>query len=132
MVPSSVVTIAIDGECLTCGGFSLCETICIRSFEFISDYFGSMSPSARRGDSGATFMGSSHNWTPSPRRGMIEESIEEYLTMTNGQGRCWGRGPRPRTNAPLVSSRALSSARLEKTQAEGPPVPPGVVNLRMH
>jgi hypothetical protein len=37
MVSSSMITITTDGERLTCGGFSLGETIHIRSFEFIAD-----------------------------------------------------------------------------------------------
>jgi hypothetical protein len=37
MVPSSMITITTDGERLTYGGFSLGETIHIRSFEFIAD-----------------------------------------------------------------------------------------------
>jgi hypothetical protein len=37
MVPSSLITVAIDGECLTCGGFSIGKTVCLGSFEFITD-----------------------------------------------------------------------------------------------
>jgi hypothetical protein len=37
MVPLSVITIAADGEHLTCGDFSLSETIHLGSFEFITD-----------------------------------------------------------------------------------------------
>jgi hypothetical protein len=48
MVPSSAIVIAADGEHLTCGGFSLAETICLGNFEFISDYLGSLSLSPRR------------------------------------------------------------------------------------
>jgi hypothetical protein len=43
MVPSSTITIAADGEHLTCGGFSLGETICLGNFEFITDYFNGLS-----------------------------------------------------------------------------------------
>jgi hypothetical protein len=43
MVPSSMITIAADGERLTCGGFSLGETIHLGNFELIADYFGSLS-----------------------------------------------------------------------------------------
>jgi hypothetical protein len=44
MVPSSVLIITANGECLTCGGFSLGETIRHGSFEFITDYFGEPLP----------------------------------------------------------------------------------------
>jgi hypothetical protein len=66
MVPSSVITIAADSERLMSGGFSLGETIHLGSLKFITDYFGSLSLSPRRGDSGATFMGSTQSGTPSP------------------------------------------------------------------
>jgi hypothetical protein len=48
MVYSSMLTIATDGERLTCGGFSLKETICFGSLEFIADCFGVLSLSSRR------------------------------------------------------------------------------------
>jgi hypothetical protein len=57
MVLSSALAIASDAECLTYGGFSLGETIHLGSFEFITNYFGGMSLSPRRGSLGATFMG---------------------------------------------------------------------------
>jgi hypothetical protein len=37
MVPSSAITVAADSEHLMCGGFSLGETVCLGSFEFIVD-----------------------------------------------------------------------------------------------
>jgi hypothetical protein len=60
MVPSSSITVTADGERLACGGFSLSETIHLRHFEFIADYFSGLSLSPRRGDEGITFMGSTH------------------------------------------------------------------------
>jgi hypothetical protein len=42
MVPSLVLIIAIGGECLLCDGFSLGETICFGSLEFIADRFGGL------------------------------------------------------------------------------------------
>jgi hypothetical protein len=43
MVPSSTITVAADGECLTCGGFSLSEIVHLGNFEFIVNYFGGLS-----------------------------------------------------------------------------------------
>jgi hypothetical protein len=86
MVSSSMITIAADGEHMTCGGFSLSKIVRLVSFEFIANYFGGLSLSPRRGDSGATLMGSTHNGTPSPRRVMIEDSAEEFLTTSRGEG----------------------------------------------
>jgi hypothetical protein len=86
MVPSSVITITAHGECLTCGGFSLSETIHLESFEFITDYFGSLSLSPRRGNSGVAFVGSTHSGTPFPFRAMKEDCTEEFLMTSSGEG----------------------------------------------
>jgi hypothetical protein len=47
MVYSSMLTITTDGECLTCGGISLEETVCFGRLEFIADCFGGLSLSSR-------------------------------------------------------------------------------------
>jgi hypothetical protein len=36
MVPLSMLVVATDGECRTCGGFSLSKTVSLGSFEFIA------------------------------------------------------------------------------------------------
>jgi hypothetical protein len=51
---------------LTCGGFSLGVTVRLGNFEFIANYFGGLSLSHRRGDSGTAFMGSTHSQASSP------------------------------------------------------------------
>jgi hypothetical protein len=66
MVPSSVIVVAADSEHLTFGGFSLGETVRLGNFEFIADYFVSLSLSPRRGDTSAAFMGSTHSGVPTP------------------------------------------------------------------
>jgi hypothetical protein len=102
MVPSTVITIAADGECLTCGGFSLGETVCLENFKFIADYFSGLSLSPGRGDSGVPFVTSTHSETPSLRWAMIEDSAEEFLMVSSGEGGF--RLPSPRrfgTGAPL-------------------------------
>jgi hypothetical protein len=86
MVPSSVIIVTANGECLTCGGFSLGETVLLGNFEFIADYFGSLTLSPRRGDVGAAFMGSTHSRAPTPWQAMIEDSAEEFLTASSGEG----------------------------------------------
>jgi hypothetical protein len=83
MVPSSTIAITTDGERLTCGGFSLDETVCLRNFEFIVDYFGSLILSPRRGDEGVAFMGSTHSGISNPRWAMIEDSTEEFLMASS-------------------------------------------------
>jgi hypothetical protein len=83
MVPSSVTAVATDSERLTCGQFSLGETVHLGSFKFIVDYCGGLSLSPRRGDSGATFMGSTCSGTPPPWWAMIEDSTEEFLTASS-------------------------------------------------
>jgi hypothetical protein len=86
MVPSSAFIIAADGERPSCDVFSLGESICLGSFEFIADYFGGLSLSPMRGDSGAAFMGSTCSGTLSLRWTMTEDSTEEFLTTSNGEG----------------------------------------------
>jgi hypothetical protein len=61
MVPSSAMVVAADGKRLTCVGFSLRKTIHLWNFEFVTDYFDGLSLCPRRGDRGATFMGSTHS-----------------------------------------------------------------------
>jgi hypothetical protein len=61
MVPSSAILVVADSEHLTCSGFSLGETVFLRNFEFIADYFGGLSLSLRRGDEGTAFMGSTRS-----------------------------------------------------------------------
>jgi hypothetical protein len=53
MVHSSTLVFATDGECLTCSGSSLGETICLGSLEFIIDHFDNHSLSPEGSDSGA-------------------------------------------------------------------------------
>jgi hypothetical protein len=66
MVPSSSIAIAPNGERLTCGGFSLDETVCLGNIEFIADYFGGMRLSPRKGDESTVFMGSTRNGASTP------------------------------------------------------------------
>jgi hypothetical protein len=47
-----MLTVAPDGECLTCSGFSLSETVHFGSLEFITYCFGILTLSPRGGDSG--------------------------------------------------------------------------------
>jgi hypothetical protein len=86
MVLSSTLIITSDGECLTCDGLFLSETVRLGSFELIAYYFGGLSLSPRRGSSGAAFMGSTRSGTPSPWWAMIEDSAEEFLTALSGRG----------------------------------------------
>jgi hypothetical protein len=67
IVPSFVITVVADGERLTCGGFSIGEIDRFGNFEFIADYFDSLSLSSRRGDTGSAFMGSTHSGVSTPR-----------------------------------------------------------------
>jgi hypothetical protein len=86
MVPSTAINITANGERLTCGGFSLGETIRLGNFECIADYFGCLTLSPRWGDSGAAFMGSNCSGTRSPYWAMIDDSSEEFLTTSSGVG----------------------------------------------
>jgi hypothetical protein len=101
-----------NGERLTCGDFSLGETILLGSFEFIADYFGGLRLSPRRGHLGAAFMGSTHSESPSLWWVMIEDSTEEFLT-TSSSDRGFGL-PSPRsygTGTPPTPSRPSNGRR---------------------
>jgi hypothetical protein len=103
MVPSSTITVTANGEHLTCGGFSLGETIYRGNFEFITDYFGGLSLSLRRGDEGAASMGSTRSEAGTPRWAMIEDSTEEFPTASSGIGSFVLPSPRRRgTDASLT------------------------------
>jgi hypothetical protein len=94
MVPSCSIIIATDGECPMCSGFSLAGPIHPKNFEFIANYFGSLSLSPRRGYEGAIFVGSTHNGASTPQWTTIEDSTEEFLTMSSGEGRFGHPSPR--------------------------------------
>jgi hypothetical protein len=82
MVPSSVLAASADGEHLTCGGFSLYETVCFGSLESITDCFSDLRLSPRRKNSGVAFMGSTRSGSPS-LRAMIKDSTEEFYMASS-------------------------------------------------
>jgi hypothetical protein len=86
MVPSSVITVAVDGECLSRDGFLLDETIRFGSLEFITDCFGGVNLSPQRDGSDAVAMGSTHCGPLSPLWAMTGDSIEEFYMISNGEG----------------------------------------------
>jgi hypothetical protein len=86
MIHSLALAIAINSEGLTCGGFSLSETVHFGSLEFIADCFSGMSLSPKGSDWGTSFMGSTRSGSLS-LWAMIEDSIEELYTASSGE---WG------------------------------------------
>jgi hypothetical protein len=94
MVPSSSIAFTVDGERLTCSGFSLGKPIHLGNFEFIADYFGSLSLSPRRGNEGTIFVGSTHSGASTPQRAMIEDSTEDTHSIKQGRKL---RAPFPQT-----------------------------------
>jgi hypothetical protein len=85
MVPSSSITVVANGERLTCSGFTLGEPVCLGNFECITDYFGGLRLSPRRGNDGAIFMGSTHSEASTPQWATIEDSPEEFLMASSGK-----------------------------------------------
>jgi hypothetical protein len=126
MVPSSSIAITADGERLACGGFSLREPIRLGNFEFMADYFGSLSLSLRRGNEGAIFMGSTHSGSSTPQWTMIKDSTEEFLTASSGEGRRSHPSPRRRSTGALFAptttiawkENALATTRFPPWMAE--------------
>jgi hypothetical protein len=87
MVPSLALTVTDDGERLSCGGFSLSETIHFGRLEFIADGFGGLSLSHMGDGSDTIVMASTCGGPPSPLWAMTGDSIEEFHKTSNGEGR---------------------------------------------
>jgi hypothetical protein len=121
VVPSSTIVIAADGECLTCCGFSLGETIHLGDFEFIADYFGGLSLSPRRGNAGAGFMGSTHSRAPTPWRAMIDDSAEEFLMVSSGDGSFGLPSPRRCSMGASLAQAAQATTTFPPRMATGLP-----------
>jgi hypothetical protein len=64
LVHSSALVVYTDGKHLTCGGFTLGETIRFGGIEFIADCFGSLSHSHKGNDSDTIFVGMTHKGSP--------------------------------------------------------------------
>jgi hypothetical protein len=116
MVPSSSIAVAADGEHLTCGGFSLGESVHLRNFEFIVDYFSGLSLSPRRGDEGPAFVASTHNDASTLQWAMMEDSTEEFLTASNGEGSFSHPSPRRRSTGASFAT-ATTTTRKENALA---------------
>jgi hypothetical protein len=125
MVPSFTLAVAANGECLTGGGFSLSETVRLGSFEFITDYFGGLSLSPKRGNSGVAFMGSTRSRTPSPRQAIIEDSTNEFLIVSSREGGSSLPSPRRRTTrasaTPITPTPWMENASATQATATVPP-----------
>jgi hypothetical protein len=87
MVPSSVLTVAADGERLSGDVFSFGKTIHFGSLEFNVDRFSGLSLAPFRDSSGAAKMGSTHSGTPFPLWSMTEDSVKEFHMASDGEGR---------------------------------------------
>jgi hypothetical protein len=81
MVHSSTLTVTVDGEHLTCSGFSLGETIRFGTLEFIPDSFGSLTLSPKGSYSGFVFVETTRNGSPSLCT-ILQDSNEFYMTSS--------------------------------------------------
>jgi hypothetical protein len=125
MVPLSAINVAANGERLMCSGFSLGKLIHLGNFEFINDYFGGLSLSPRRGDSGTAFTDSTCSGTSSPRWAMIEDSAIEFLTTSSEHGGFGLPSPRRRGTraslAPITATPWLENAPATQATMTVPP-----------
>jgi hypothetical protein len=128
MVSSSTIVVAADGECLTCGGFSLGETVHLRNFEFIADYFSGLSLSPRRGNEGDAFMGSTHRGASTGWSAMIEDSTEEFLMVSSGKGSfslpCPRRHSMVASLAPVTTDTMVEGHPRHRCHIAGVELPP--------
>jgi hypothetical protein len=86
MVPSSSIVITTDGEHLACGGFSLSDPVHLGNFQFITNYISGPSLSPMRGNEGTIVVGSTHSEASTPQRATIEDSTEEFFTVSSEEG----------------------------------------------
>jgi hypothetical protein len=114
MVPSSVLAITVGGERLSCGDFSLGETIRFGSLEFIADRFDGLSLSPMADGSDTIVMGSTCGGPPSTLQAMMRDSAEEFHTASDKEGRIdllsprkHGTGALPTPPQPYRGRRAL-------------------------
>jgi hypothetical protein len=87
MVPSSALAIAADGERLSCGGFSLGETIRFESLEFITNRFDGLSPPPHGGWLRRHRQGLNPRWATILAAGPNRDSTEEFHMALDGEGR---------------------------------------------
>jgi hypothetical protein len=85
MVHSLTLAVTIDGEHLTCGGFSLGEIVRFRSLEFIADCFNSLSLSPKGSNSSVVFMGTTRSGSPSLHT-ILEDSTDEFDMISSTEG----------------------------------------------
>jgi hypothetical protein len=111
---SSSIAITADDEHLASGGFSLGEPGHIRNFEFITDYFDGLSLSPRSSNEGTIFVGSTRSRASTPQRAMVEDSTEEFLIASSGQGSLGHPSPRRRS---MGASFATTTAATWKENA---------------
>jgi hypothetical protein len=125
MVPSSALIVAADGECLSCGGFHIGETILFWSLEFIIDDFSGLRFSPRRDGSNANAMGSTPSGPPSPLRAMIGHSTEEFHMVSNEEGGINLPSPkRPDTSASPTPASTISWSENTLTPQAMAMIPP--------
>jgi hypothetical protein len=74
----------------------------LENFEFITDYFGSLSLSPKRDDEGTAFVGSTCHGASTPQRAMIKDSTEEFLIVSSGEGSFDHLSPRRNMGASLA------------------------------
>jgi hypothetical protein len=102
MVHSSTLTVTIDDEHLTRGGFSLNEIVRFGSLEFIVNCFGSPSLSPNGSDSGTVFMGMTRNGSLSLRT-ILGASTDEFYMASSGEGSlCIRKFPKTTFMTPVV------------------------------
>jgi hypothetical protein len=87
MVPSSMLIIVADDECLSCGEFTIGKTVHFGCLKFITDRFNGLSLSPMGDGLDAIVMGSTHSGPLSPLRAMMGDSAKEFHMALNGEGR---------------------------------------------
>jgi hypothetical protein len=125
MVPSSTITVAAGGECLSRDGVSLGKTIHFGSLEFIDDCFSGLRFSICRDGLDATTVGSTHGEPQSPLQAMTGDSIGEFLKASDGEGGLNLLSPRTRgTGASFTPATTMSWLENTPTTQAMTTIPP--------
>jgi hypothetical protein len=125
MVQSSMLTVATYDERPSSDVFSLSETICFGSLKFITDRFGSLSPSPMGDGSVAAIMGSTCSGPSSPPWAMMGDSTELFPTMSDEEGRVDLPSPkRHGTGAWTAPATTISRSEIALTTQAMATIPP--------
>jgi hypothetical protein len=86
MIPSMALVVAVEGECLSRGDFSIDETIHLGILDFIANCFRGLSLYPRREGLDAVTVGSTRSKPPSSLQVLTRDSTEKFHRASDEEG----------------------------------------------